>query len=333
MSIERKTLKQALSDLEKQHKVIVQPLGERAPVNIDAIRSGSFLLDDALGVGGYPRGRIIEIFGQPSGGKTTMSLLAIAQAQRAGGRAAFIDVEHAFSIPYAQTLGLNTDDLYFVQPDYGEQALEVLEALTATNEFDIIVLDSTAALVPRAELEADLEKQFMALQPRMMSKALRMLTPVVGKTKTSVVFINQTRQNVGVMYGNPTTTPGGEALKFYCSVRMNVRRMGGSDIKDGKRILGHRIHVNVVKNKVAPPLRTAELTFIYGKGIDTTLDMIEYALDQELLQHTGHTYSIGDNKWVGRENTIRGIREDEELRNQIETMLLEKRNGKEKEDV
>ena len=321
MSIERKPLKKALSDLEKDHDVKVQPLGEQEVVEIEAIRSGSYKLDEALGVGGYPRGRVIEIFGQPSGGKTTMSLYAIAQAQKAGGKAAFIDVEHAFSVPYAKSLGIDTDALYFVQPDYGEQALEVLEALTATNEFDIIVLDSTAALVPKAEIEADIEKQFMALQPRMMSKAMRKLTPIIGKTKTVVIFINQTRQSL-VMYGNPTTTPGGEALKFYSSVRMNVRRMGGSDIKKGKEILGHRIHVNIVKNKVAPPLKTAEMTFIYGKGIDTTLDMIEYALDKGFLAHEGNTYTLGEKKWVGREKALNGIREDEEVLNTLESWIL-----------
>jgi len=321
---ERKTLKETLSGIEKDLDTSVRPLSEMPTLQVEAIRSGSFLLDEALGVGGYPRGRIIEIFGQPSGGKTTMSLLGIAQAQKAGGRAAFIDVEHAFSVPYAQSLGINTDALYFNQPDYGEQALEALERLVNTNEFDMIVLDSTAALVPKEEAEAGMEKQFMALQPRMMSKALRKLTPIVGKTKTCVIFINQTRQNIGVMYGNPTTTPGGEALKFYSSVRMNVRRIGGSDIKDGDTILGHRIHVNVVKNKVAPPLRTAELTFIFGKGIDTTLDMIEYALNKEFMEHTGHTYIMGDQKWVGKAAVTKAIQEDPILRAKIEEWIIQK---------
>jgi recombination protein RecA len=251
-----------------------------------------------------------------------MSLIAIAQAQKAGGRAAFIDVEHAFSVEYAQSMGIDTDKLYFVQPDFGEQALEILERLTATNEYDIIVLDSTAALLPKAEMEEEVGKQFMALQARMMSQALRKLTPVVGKTKTVVIFINQTRQNVGVMYGNPTTTPGGEALKFYSSVRLNVRRTGGSDIKDGKDILGHRINITCVKNKVAPPLKSAELTFVYGKGIDTVLDMLEYATDKGILTVTGHTYSLGTNKWVGRDNAIKAIQEDPALTKQVEELLL-----------
>lgn len=319
---ERQSLKAALASIEKDLGTSVQMLGEMAPLQVEAIRSGSFLLDAAIGVGGYPRGRIIEVFGAPSGGKTTMSLIAIAQAQKAGGRAAFIDVEHAFSVEYAQSMGIDTDKLYFVQPDFGEQALEILERLTATNEYDIIVLDSTAALLPKAEMEEEVGKQFMALQARMMSQALRKLTPVVGKTKTVVIFINQTRQNVGVMYGNPTTTPGGEALKFYSSVRLNVRRTGGSDIKDGKDILGHRINITCVKNKVAPPLKSAELTFVYGKGIDTVLDMLEYATDKGILTVTGHTYSLGTNKWVGRDNAIKAIQEDPALTKQVEELLL-----------
>ena len=327
MSIERQSLKQALASIEKELDTSVQMLGEMEAMKVDSIHSGSFLLDDAIGVGGYPRGRVTEIFGAPSGGKTTMSLVAIAQAQKAGGRAAFIDVEHAFSVEYAQSMGIDTDKLYFVQRDFGEQALEILERLTATNEFDIIVLDSTAALLPKAEMEEDIGKQFMALQARMMSQALRKLTPIVGKTKTVVIFINQTRQNVGVMYGNPTTTPGGEALKFYSSVRLNVRRMGGSDIKEGKDILGHVINISVVKNKVAPPLKSAELTFIYGKGIDTVKDMVEYALNKGFLTVTGHTYSIGDLKWVGRDNAIKAIQEDPSLQKQIAEWISSKKTS------
>ena len=319
---ERPSLKQTLAGIEKDLGVSVQKLSDMPSVNVEAIRSGSFLLDAAIGVGGYPRGRVIEIFGAPSGGKTTISLLAIAQAQKAGGRAAFIDVEHAFSVDYARSLGVNTDELYFVQPDFGEQALEILERLTASNEYDIIVLDSTAALLPKAEMEEEVGKQFMALQARMMSQALRKLTPVVGKTKTVVIFINQTRQNVGVMYGNPTTTPGGEALKFYSSVRLNVRRAGGTDIKDGKEILGHIINITCVKNKVAPPLKSAELTFIYGKGIDTTQDMIEFALNKGVLTITGHTYSLGELKWVGRDKAVEAIKADPELTKKVEGMLL-----------
>lgn len=322
MEIERQSLKQALASIEKDLGVSVRKLSEGPIGPVEAIRSGSFLLDAAIGVGGYPRGRIIEVFGAPSGGKTTMSLLAIAQAQKAGGRAAFIDVEHAFSPEYAQSLGVNTDDLYFVQPDFGEEALTVLERLSATNEFDIIVLDSTAALLPKAEMEEEVGKQFMALQARMLSQALRKLTPIVGKTKTVVLFINQTRQNVGVMYGNPTTTPGGEALKFYSSVRLNVRRLGGSDIKDGKEILGHVINITCVKNKVAPPLKSAEVTFIYGVGIDTVQDMLEYATNKGILTVTGHTYSLGDMKWVGRDTAIKAIKEDPLLIKKVEDLLL-----------
>lgn len=323
--VDRLSLKQTLAGIEKDLGISVQKLSDMPAVTVEAIHTGSFLLDAAIGVGGFPRGRIIEIFGAPSGGKTTISLLAIAQAQKLGGRAAFIDVEHAFSVEYAKSLGINTDDLYFVQPDFGEQALEILERLTASNEYDIIVLDSTAALLPKAEMEEEVGKQFMALQARMMSQALRKLTPIVGKTKTVVLFINQTRQNVGVMYGNPTTTPGGEALKFYSSIRLNVRRVGGSDIKDGKDILGHVINITVVKNKVAPPTKSAELTFVYGKGIDTTLDMLEYALNSNVLTVTGHTYSLGDMKWVGRENTINAIKADPALTEKVRELLFASR--------
>ena len=319
--MERQSLKQALASIEKDLGVSVNKMSEMPTVQVESIHSGSFLLNEVLGVGGYPRGRIIEVFGAPSGGKSSLAMLAIAQAQKIGGRAAFIDVEHAFSVPYAQTLGVNTDELHFIQPDYGEQALTILERLTATNEFDIIVLDSTAALLPKAEMEEEVGKQFMALQARMMSQALRKLTPIAGKTKTVVIFINQTRQNVGVMYGNPTTTPGGEALKFYSSVRLNVRRTGGSDIKDGKEILGHLIHITAVKNKVARPSKDCELTFIYGKGFDTTADMIEYALNKGVLAVSGHTYSLGDQKWVGRDNAIQAIREDPLLTQQVEELL------------
>lgn len=322
MEIERQSLKQALASIEKDLGTKVEMLGDMAPLSVEAIHSGSFLLDAAIGVGGYPRGRIIEIFGAPSGGKTTMSLCAIAQAQKAGGKAAFIDVEHAFSVEYAQSMGIDTDKLYFVQPDFGEEALTVLERLTATNEFDIIVLDSTAALLPKAEMEEEVGKQFMALQARMMSQALRKLTPIVGKTKTVVIFINQTRQAVGVMYGNPTTTPGGEALKFYSSVRLNVRRVGGSDIKDGKDILGHVINITCVKNKVAPPLKSAELSFIYGKGIDTVKDMIEHALNTNTLSHEGNTYTLGDLEWVGREKTVKAISEDPALAEKVKELLF-----------
>ncbi len=321
MEIERQSLKQALASIEKDLNTSVKMLGDMEPMSVEAIHSGSYLLDEAIGVGGYPRGRIIEVFGAPSGGKTTMSLVAIAEAQKAGGRAAFIDVEHAFSVEYAQSMGVDTDKLYFIQPDFGEEALQVLERLAATNEFDIIVLDSTAALLPKAEMEEEVGKQFMALQARMLSQAMRKLTPIVGKTKTVVIFINQTRQNVGVMYGNPTTTPGGEALKFYSSVRLNVRRMGGSDIKDGKDILGHVINISVVKNKVAPPLKNAELTFIYGKGIDTVKDMLEYALNKGVLTVTGHTYSLGDMKWVGRDNAVKAIQEDPLLIEKVRGLL------------
>ncbi len=321
MEIERQSLKQALASIEKDLNTSVKMLGDMEAMTVEAIHSGSYLLDEAIGVGGYPRGRIIEVFGAPSGGKTTMSLVAIAEAQKAGGRAAFIDVEHAFSVEYAQSMGVDTDKLYFIQPDFGEEALQVLERLAATNEFDIIVLDSTAALLPKAEMEEEVGKQFMALQARMLSQAMRKLTPIVGKTKTVVIFINQTRQNVGVMYGNPTTTPGGEALKFYSSVRLNVRRMGGSDIKDGKDILGHVINISVVKNKVAPPLKNAELTFIYGKGIDTVKDMLEYALNKGVLTVTGHTYSLGDMKWVGRDNAVKAIQEDPLLIEKVRGLL------------
>jgi len=323
---ERPSLKQVLASIEKDCEVAVRKLSDIPIIDILAVSSGSYLLNDALGVGGYPRGRIIEIFGAPSGGKSSISLMAVAEAQKAGGIAAFIDVEHCFSKAYATSLGVDVDNLYFVQPDFGEQALEILERLTSTNEFDIIVLDSTAALVPKAEAEAEMVKESMALQARMMSKALRKLTPIIGKTKTVVIFINQTRQNVAVMYGNPLSTPGGEALKFYSSVRLNVRKIGGSDIKEGDVVKGHHINITCVKNKVGPPSRSAELTFRFEGGIDKTLDLIEYALNKGALDLKGHTYSFGDQKWVGRDNAIEAIKSDLVLQASITQWVKDKQS-------
>ena len=320
--MDNKTLKSTLDQIEKDLGLKVQKLSEAPPLDIETIRSGSFLLDDALGVPGFPRGRIVEIFGAPSGGKTSLALAAIAEAQRGGGIAAFIDVEHAFSKQYARDLGVDVDNLYFVQPDYGEQALETLERLIASNSFDIIVLDSTAALVPKAEMEEDMEKQSMGLQAKLLSKACRKITPIVGKTKTVVIFINQIRQSMS-MYGSPTTTPGGEALKFYSSVRLSVRKVSGSEIKEGTNILGHKMAINVVKNKVAPPMKTAELTFLYGKGIDRVTDLIEFALDKGFLEHKGHTYTFGDLKWVGRDNAAEGIKNDPAVYEAIVQKVME----------
>jgi len=325
--MDTKSLKSTLDQIEKDLGLKVQKLSDAPPLDIETIRSGSFLLDDALGVPGYPRGRIIEVFGAPSGGKTSLALAAVAEAQRGVGVAAFIDVEHAFSKQYARDLGVDVDNLYFVQPDYGEQALETLERLIASNAFDIIVLDSTAALVPKAELDEDMEKQSMGLQARLLSKACRKITPIIGKTKTVVIFINQIRQSMS-MYGSPTTTPGGEALKFYSSVRLSVRKVSGSELKEGSNILGHKMAINVVKNKVAPPMKTAELTFLYGKGIDRVTDLIEYALDKGFLEHKGHTYIFEDQKWVGRENAAEGIRNNPEIYKAIAQKVMDTQGTK-----
>lgn len=299
----KKALELAISQIDKQFgKGSVMRLGKKEGVmDVPSISTGSLSLDFALGVGGVPRGRVIEIFGPESSGKTTLALHIIAEAQKKEGIAAFIDAEHALDAKYAKALGVNTDDLLISQPDTGEQALEIAETLVRSGAIDIIVIDSVAALVPRAEIEGEMGDAQMGVQARLMSQALRKLTGTISKSKTCVIFINQIRQKIGVMFGNPETTPGGRALKFYSTVRMDIRRIGA--IKDGKDIIGNRTKVKVVKNKIAPPFKIAEFDIMYGQGISFTGDLLDLGVIYEIIEKSGTWYSFEDERLgQGRES-------------------------------
>ncbi len=308
----------ALTQIEKQFgKGSIMRLGSHEIPRIACIPSGSIALDAALGVGGFPRGRVTEIYGPESSGKTTLTLHVIAEAQKLGGTAAFVDAEHALDAHYARKLGVDIDNLLVSQPDSGEQALEITEVLIRSGAIDIVVVDSVAALVPRAELEGEMGEAQMGLQARLMSQALRKLTGVVSKSRTSLVFINQIREKIGVMFGNPETTTGGRALKFYSSVRADIRRIGS--IKDGDAIVGNRTRVKVVKNKVAPPFRTAEFDIMYGMGISREGELLDLAVDQNIVNKSGSWFSYESERLgQGRENAKQFLSENVEYRDRIE---------------
>ncbi len=297
-------------------------MGDRAVEDVPAIPSGSVGLDIALGVGGYPKGRIIEIYGPESSGKTTLAIHAIAEAQKAGGIAAIIDAEHAFDPFYAKKLGVDTDELLISQPDNGEQALEIADNLIRSGAVDIVVIDSVAALTPKAEIEGEMGDSKMGLQARLMSQALRKLTANINKTKTCCIFINQLREKIGVMFGNPETTTGGNALKFYASVRLDIRRVG--QVKDGEEIQGNNVRVKVVKNKVAPPFRKAEFDIMYGEGISKTGEIIDLGVNYNIIKKSGSWFSYGETKLgQGREAVRSILRDNQELAQEIETKIFE----------
>ena len=321
MSDKDKALDTALSQIERQFgKGTIMRLGDQSKVDVDVISSGSIALDAALGIGGYPRGRVIEIYGPESSGKTTLALHAVAEAQKAGGTAAFVDAEHAMDPTYAQNLGVNLDDLLVSQPDSGEQALEVVDMLTRSGALDIIVVDSVAALVPRAELEGDMGDSHMGLQARLMSQALRKLTSSISRSKTMVIFINQIRMKIGVMFGNPETTTGGNALKFYASVRLDIRRTGA--IKKGDEILGNETKVKVVKNKMAPPFKLAHFSIMYGEGVSHAGEVLDLGVDNGHVKKSGVWYAIGTERiGQGRDNVITYLKENPKILADIEAKV------------
>ncbi len=317
-----KAIDLALSQIEKQFgKGSIMRLGSKeAIVPIAVIPTGSISFDAALGVGGFPRGRVVEIFGPESSGKTTVALQVIAEAQKQGGMAAFVDAEHALDPIYARKLGVDVDNLLVSQPDYGEQALEIAEALVRSNAIDVLVVDSVAALVPKAELEGEMGDSHMGLQARLMSQALRKLTGIVSKSRTCLVFINQIREKIGVMFGNPETTTGGRALKFYSSVRVDIRRIAA--IKDGDLVVGSRTKIKVVKNKTAAPFREAEFDIMYGEGISREGDMIDLGVDKNLVEKSGAWYSYkGERIGQGRENAKQFMKENKDMAVRLETEL------------
>ncbi|MCL5006473.1 MAG: recombinase RecA [Acidobacteria bacterium] len=314
-----KAIDLALTQIEKQFgKGSIMRLGAKdALVPVEVIPTGAISLDAALGVGGVPRGRVVEIFGPEASGKTTIALHLVAEAQHRGGMAAFVDAEHALDANYAKRLGVDVDNLLVSQPDYGEQALEIAEALVRSNAIDVVVIDSVAALVPRAELEGEMGDSMPGLQARLMSQALRKLTAIVSKSKTCLIFINQIREKIGVMFGNPETTTGGRALKFYSSVRLDIRRI--ASIKDGDRVVGNRTRVKVVKNKMAPPFREAEFDILYGEGISKEGDLIDVAVGLNLIEKSGAWYSFGGERiGQGRENTRHFLHENNDVLTKIE---------------
>ncbi len=318
-----KALEQVLNDIEKQFgKGSIMKLGDNKHMKVDVCSSGCLSLDIALGVGGYPRGRIIEIYGPESSGKTTFALQAIAEHQKAGGRAAFIDAEHALDPVYAERLGVNIDELLLSQPDTGEQALEICEALVRSEALSIVVIDSVAALVPQAEIDGEMGDSHVGLQARLMSQALRKLSGTINKTKTTCIFINQLREKVGVMFGNPETTPGGRALKFYSTIRLDIRR--NEQLKMGDGVVGNKTTIKVVKNKVAPPFKTAVVDIMYGEGVSREGEILDLAVDAGIVDKTGAWYAYQSEKLgQGKENVKLLLKDNQELRDEIEVKVRE----------
>jgi recombination protein RecA len=312
-----KALDLAMKQIEKQFgKGSIMKMGDAPPVSVDAISTGSITLDHALGIGGVPRGRVIEIFGPESSGKTTLATQIVAEAQKLGGACAYIDAEHAFDPTYARSLGVDIDALLMSQPDTGEQALEIVDMLVRSGALDVVVIDSVAALVPKAEIEGEMGQSHVGVQARLMSQALRKLTGTISRTKTSVIFINQIREKIGVMFGSPETTTGGRALKFYASVRMDIRRIGA--IKEGADVTGNRTRVKIVKNKVAPPFREAEFDIIYGEGVSALSELIDLALANELIQKSGSWFSYGETRiGQGRDAVKQWLKDHEAERAEV----------------
>jgi recombination protein RecA len=322
----QKALELALAQIEKQFgKGSIMKLGAHTKVNIETISTGALTLDLALGIGGLPRGRVVEIFGPEASGKTTLTLTAIRENQKKGGVAAFIDAEHAFDSTYAKLIGVNLDDLLISQPDTGEQALEIAETLVRSNAVDLVVIDSVAALTPRAEIEGDMGDSHMGLQARLMSQALRKLTGAISKSRTTVIFINQLREKIGVMFGSPETTPGGRALKFYSSVRLDVRRI--AYLKEGDKVIGNHVRVKVVKNKIAPPFREAEFDILHNEGIAKTGAVIDAAVSLEVITKSGTWLSFEDKKLgQGRDAAIKFLKENPKVQDDIENQARKKFN-------
>ena len=327
MADQRKTaLDNALKKIEKNFgKGSIMRMGDAADTKIASVSSGSLAIDDALGIGGYPRGRIIEMYGPESSGKTTVALHAVAEVQKQGGTAAYIDAENALDPQYAEALGVDIDNLVLSQPDTGEQGLEIADALIASGAVDIVVVDSVAALVPRAEIEGEMGDTHVGLQARLMSQALRKLSGEINKTKTIAIFINQIREKVGVMFGNPETTPGGRALKFYSTIRMEIRR--GEQLKEGKEVIGNRAKIKIVKNKVAPPFKRAEVDIMYGTGISKTGELLDMAVEKNLVKKSGAWYSYGSDRiGQGRENAKKWLSEHSEQMQELMTKVREAYN-------
>ena len=318
-----KALEQVLADIQKQFGAgAIMKLGEDSHANVEVTSSGSLMLDKALGVGGFPKGRIIEIFGPESSGKTTIALQAIAEVQKAGGTAAFIDAEHALDPVYAKALGVNLNELLLSQPDTGEQALEICEALVRSEAVNIVVIDSVAALVPQAEIDGEMGDSHVGLQARLMSQALRKLSGTINKTKTTAIFINQLREKVGIMFGNPETTPGGRALKFYATIRLDIRR--AEQIKNGDQVIGNKTVIKVVKNKVVPPFKTANVEIMYGEGISREGEIVDLASDLGIIEKSGAWYAYnGEKIGQGKENVKQLLKSKPEFKEELEKLIRE----------